>query len=375
MMTGRRVLFTLVIVCAGVVAWAATVTPLLTEPDTPEYLEAVVELLAEAEEEVLVMISDLRYYGPELPASAPAKALAQAASRGVEVRALVNLWRQPWDTQNQARELLEEAGAAFRWWEDPDGSLHAKALVVDGRYVLLGSSHWTWNALLDSVQVDLLVDSEKVAHVFVQLFGFLWEREDNVQVTYPEPPWPEEALLSLVQPPGTEVHLEILSRLISRSERSVEVLIYRMARYPGAWDSPSNLLLDELVAAVGRGVCVRVALEGGEEFMDEATVRGNRESAAYLLLSGVDVRLVPAGETMHAKLLVIDGRDVVVTSANWAYYSLARHAEAGVAVLGVPELARQLQGLFLRVWERSRRGVGAEAMRTERPRSTLLQPT
>ncbi len=374
MMSGRRALLIVAILCAGVAAWAATVTPLPTEPDRPLYLEAVVDLLDEAKREILVMLSDLRYYGSGLPASAPAGALAQAAARGVDVRVLVNLWGEPWDTQSRARELLEEAGAAFRWWEEPDGSLHAKAIVVDGRYVVVGSSHWTWNALLDSVQVDLLVDSEELAQIFSQLFVFLWKLEEGVEVAHPKPPWPDEALLPLVQPPGTDVHLEILSRLLSRSERSVEVLIYRMARYAGEWDSPANLLLDELVAAVGRGACVRVALEGGEEFMDETTVRGNREAAAYLLLSGADVRLVPAGETMHAKLLVIDGRDVVVTSANWSYYSLARHAEAGVAVLGVPELARQLQGLFARVWERSRPGLGQEAVRTDRPLGTLLQP-
>jgi len=98
---------------------------------------------------------------------------------------------------------------------------------------------------------------------------------------------------------------------------------------------------------------VRVVVEGGEEFMDEATVRGNREAAAYLLLSGVEVRLAPSGETMHAKMVIVDGRQVVVTSANWSYYSLARHAEAGVAVLGVTELAEQMQAMFAGVWRRS----------------------
>ncbi len=353
---------------------AATVTPLPTEPGRPLYLEAVVELLDDAKREVLVMLSDLRYYGPDVPASAPARALADAAERGVEVRVLANLWGEPWDTQRRARELLEEAGASFRWWQDANGSLHAKTLVVDERHVLVGSSHWTWNALLESVQVDLLVDSHDLACVFAELFTILWEWSGDVDVDYPRPPWPEGALLPLVQAPGTEVHAEVLAQLLSLAELSVEVLIYRMARYPGEWDNPANALLDELVAAAGRGARVRVTLEGGEEFMDEATVRGNREAGAYLFLSGADVRLAPPGETMHAKLVVLDSRHVVVTSANWSYYSLARHAEVGVAVLGVPELAQQLQQFFERIWERARPGLGGEAVRDNHALGTLLQP-
>ncbi len=355
-----------------VFGWAATVTPLLTEANLPAYLDAVVEILNGAESEVLVMISDLRYYGTGVPASAPAEALAQASLRGVDVRVHVNLWREPWETQEDARLLLEEAGAVFRWWCDPDASLHAKVLIIDRRWVFVGSTHWTWNAMLDSVQTDLLVESPAVALQFTELFELLWEEEPDVVATHPESPWSEPLLFPLLQPPGTEVHLEILRPIIASAERSVELLVYRMARYSGMWDSPSNMLIDALTEAAQRGVSVRVVLEGGEAFMDETTVRATREAAAYLVLSGVDVRLAPPGETMHAKCLLVDGRDSVVTSANWSHYSLARHAEAGLVVLGVPELARQLQGLFDRVWARSQPEIPV-AMDIGAPLGTLHQ--
>jgi len=337
----------------GVAAWAVTITPLPTEPGCPHYLEAVVELIEGAESEVLVMISDLRYYGPEERASAPAIALSEAAARGVEVRVLVNLWRDPWPSQQRARDLLEGSGADFRWWQDPDASLHAKALVVDGRWVLVGSSHWTWNALLESVQVDLLIESDALAAHYTEFFEFLWEGEGPVEVELAPPPWPSPSVVPLLQPPRSELHVEVLPELIADAERTVEVLLYRMARYPAAWDSPSNRLVDALSGAAARGAHVRVVLEGGEDFMDETTIRANREAAAYLLLSGVDTRLDRPGETMHAKCLIVDGRHVVVTSANWSYYSLARHAEIGVVLLAVPEVAAQLQALFERVWGRS----------------------
>ncbi len=372
-MKARRGLAVLLAFWVGVVGCAVTITPLPTEPGYPHYLEAVVALLERAESEVLVMISDLRYYGPEEPASAPAAALAVAAARGLEVRALVNLWRDPWPSQQRARELLEEAGGQFRWWHDPDASLHAKALVVDGRWVLVGSSHWTWNALLESVQVDLLIECEELAAHFSDLFELLWEGEGPIEVELSPPPWPRPSMIPLPQPPRSELHVEVLSDLIAGAEFTVEALLYRMARYPAAWDSPSNRLVDALSGAAGRGVHVRVVLEGGEDFMDETTVRANREAAAYLFLSGVDARLDRPGETMHAKCLILDGRHVVVTSANWSYYSLARHAEAGVVLLDVPEVAAQLQVLFERVWERAS-GLSSGAMRTERSVCTLAGP-
>jgi len=106
--------------------------------------------------------------------------------------------------------------------------------------------------------------------------------------------------------------------------------------------------VDGLVSALQRGVRVRVLLEGGEDFPDLA--EANRLTAAYLSLYGAEVRWDPPGLTTHAKCLVVDGRDVVVSSANWSYYSLARNVEAGVAFLDAPALAEALTQAFQILW-------------------------
>jgi phosphatidylserine/phosphatidylglycerophosphate/cardiolipin synthase-like enzyme len=112
--------------------------------------------------------------------------------------------------------------------------------------------------------------------------------------------------------------------------------------------------VDALIQAAARGVHVRVLLEGGEEFMDEAMIKGNRETAAFLMLHGVEVRLDPLGETTHAKCLVVDGEDILVSSANWSYYSLEHNVEAGVAILAAPELASLLCQFFEGLWAGAR---------------------
>jgi len=100
-------------------------------------------------------------------------------------------------------------------------------------------------------------------------------------------------------------------------------------------------------------VRVRVLLEGGEDFPDLA--RDNRVAGSYLAACGVDVGFDPPGTTLHAKVLVVDGRDVVVTSANFSYTSLAQNVEAGVAVLGAPELGVPLRAWFELLWREARR--------------------
>lgn len=335
--------------------WAATVTPLLTTPANPAYLREVVARLGEAKAQVDVLLSDCCYYGEGDPESLPVMTLAACADRGITVRLILDQFedRPMSPTQQAAIQHLEAHGARVKL-DDPQVTLHAKLIIVDRRFVIIGSSHWTYNALLGSVQVDLCCESVELAEQFTSFFELLWEGVDVAEVILPKPPWPEPLILPLPQPPGTALHAEVIPELIGRAEYSLDLLLYRLAYYPQYWDSPSNLLVDALIEAAARGVHVRVLLEGGEEFMDEAMIRGNRETAAFLLLHGVEVRLDPLGQTTHAKCLIVDEEDILVSSANWSYYSLEHNVEAGVAILATPELASLLRQFFEGLWARAR---------------------
>lgn len=333
--------------------WAATVTLLPTAPGQPVYLNTVTTLLSLAEQSVDAMLSDCRYYDDL--AIQPVFALAAAASRGVEVRVIVDRskGRSVVPEQEKAVQYLEAHGVKVQL-DDPEVTLHAKLLIVDRRFVIVGSSHWTWNALFGSVQVDLLIESAELAWEYTRFFDYVWKNQGSAKVSLAEGDFPAPALLPLAELPGSELHLAIIEMLLSEATTSVELFIYRLGYYPYIRDSQSNRLISALIDASRRGVHVRVLLEGGEEFMDEATIQGNREAAAFLLLHGVEVRLDPLGETMHAKCLIVDEKHVLVSSANWSYYSLVKNVEAGVAVLGAPELAREVRAFFEVVWARAR---------------------
>ncbi len=326
------------------------ITPILTTPETPRYFHWALEAIARAGREISAMLSDCRRYYPGSKVNLLLDALTEARKRGVSVRVILEGREGLAPEVEAAFSFLSENGVDVRW-DDPEINLHAKLLILDGAEVLLGSSPWTYNGLFGSVQVDLAVRSPTLAATFERFFELVWKGKFRLTEELDEARPP--ALIPVPElPQGRLLHLEVASQLIGEAQVGVELALYMLRRYP--WDSPVNELTDALVAAAHRGVKVRVLLEGGEGWMESEFIQGAREVATYLLLHGVEVRLDPPGPTLHAKFLVVDGEDVLVSSANWAYYSLVKNVEAGLAFLKVPDLAESLTRFFEHLWARAR---------------------
>ncbi|NOX44176.1 MAG: hypothetical protein GXO72_00340 [Caldiserica bacterium] len=328
------------------------ITPILTTPAEPRYFHRALGAIQGAREEVLVMLSDCRRYPGDSPVNALTGALAEAAARGIAVRVLLERGEEPVPEREAAFAYLAGRGVEVRW-DDPDVSLHAKLLLVDGELALLGSSPWTYNGLFGSVQIDLLVRSRDVAHIFGEFFRLVWEGHLDATVRTGSAGSP--ALIPVPELPGGEAsHLVAARELLAGAEARVDLALYALRRYPQYPTSPSNELVSGLVEAAARGARVRVLLEGGEAYTDPRFAGGTREVATYLLLHGVEVRFDPPGSTLHAKLLLVDTEDLLVSSANWSYYSLARNVEAGIALIGVPSLGEILGRFFELLWEDAR---------------------
>lgn len=93
------------------------------------------------------------------------QAMMDAARSGVDVRVLVpgksDLPRVQNLTRIGYRELLE-AGVRIFEWRGP--MLHAKTIVVDGRWVRIGSSNLNLSSLLANFEIDALSDDIPLAH-------------------------------------------------------------------------------------------------------------------------------------------------------------------------------------------------------------------
>lgn len=166
-------------------AWGLPVWPVFTTPEAHQYLALIPELIASAEREVLVALSDCRQY--EDGASDPLlAALTGAVARGVEVWVLMERRAEdlPLPEQQLAFHTLSEAGCRVLW-DDPQVTLHSKFLVLDARVVVVGSSHWTYSALKSSVQVDLVIESAELAEIARAFFWLLWEGELEAEAALP----------------------------------------------------------------------------------------------------------------------------------------------------------------------------------------------
>jgi cardiolipin synthase A/B len=275
-------------------------------------------------------------------------ALADAASRGVEVRVIVDAVGAGTMDRSHA-ERLQAAGVEIgtfnplRWYsiEEINYRTHRKILVVDGEVGFTGGAgvadHWQGNA-------------DGPAH---------W-RDTHVRVTGPAVTlleacfyenWAETGYLSQarldLRPPPPETRARSIVTWSSPSGGSNEVkLLYLLAlgaaRRTIDLQSP-YVVLDEstrwsLLEARRRGVRVRVLVEG--DLTDAKPVKyASRADYEQLLAAGIEIHEYQP-TMMHVKALVVDGIWSVMGSANVDNRSLELNDEITVAVAHADVAAR-----------------------------------
>lgn len=142
-----------------------------------EYFSVARELLRDAKEEVLVLMYSMEYFPKyrEDSSTQLVEELMYAAERGVNVMVLLEkgsdeLARRNWF----ACTKLRERGVDARLYERGNGVLHAKAMIVDEKYVLLGSSNWRHYSLDLNRELNLLLESRDLAKEAKGYFFRVW---------------------------------------------------------------------------------------------------------------------------------------------------------------------------------------------------------
>ncbi len=343
--------FATLVLCFAVRA-DTTIRPLVDVAGTGAYVAAVADALAGAREAVDVLLSSVDLEGNPL-----VDGLVQASGRGVRVRVLVDQsdWEEAITVRNRpAVDALRAEGIDARF-DDPEITTHAKLVVVDSACVILGSTNWNRYALYEHRQAGVRIDDARTAQAFGAFFERQWTASgERVEMALGEP-IPVDGAPAIVAIPdddGTVLYGAVALGLLSRAQRSVHAVLYRVSVYPQYADSVTSELVAALVGAAARGVDVRIVMDDCRFYEDSAAA--NLMSAIYLYQSGVDVRFDDPDVTTHAKLLVIDGESVLLGSTNWNYYSVERNVEANVALLFMPDVARVYESYFEALWKAGR---------------------
>ncbi len=138
--------------------------------------------------------------------------------------------------------------------------------------------------------------------------------------------------------------------LIKSARKSVHLIMFSVKYYEGKHQT--DTLLMELRKAGERGADVRVVIEGGDDdFLGSAFKKEAQQVAEFLETGGhVDVRFDPRWRTTHAKLLIVDGKRVLVGSTNWTTQAFTSNNESNALITGdVSDFERY----FEKVWKES----------------------
>jgi len=132
-----------------------------------KYFDRVHSLLNEASKSVFVVMYSFRYY-PEYPLS-PSNILLQdllnAKKRGVNVEVLLDVsnFDEKGTKENQKTgEILSRNGVKVHY-DKIDVATHAKVVVIDSRYAVVGSHNWTYYGLSQNNEFSVVIDSEELA--------------------------------------------------------------------------------------------------------------------------------------------------------------------------------------------------------------------
>ncbi|GGM91477.1 hypothetical protein GCM10007092_00490 [Thermus composti] len=217
-------------------------------------------------------------------------------------------------------------------YDEGEGFMHHKFLVVDGKALWTGSTNMTWNAFARNNENSLLLPSPTLAQGYAREFSALFGGEKRglgQPVAFALEGVEGVAYFS---PKGGALARKAILERLAQARREVLVAAFVLT---------DREILRALLEAQGRGAAVRVLLES-------RNLGSSREET--LLKGKVPVRQDANPYTMHHKVMVLDGEWVITGSYNFSARAYQVNNE-NLLVLKSPSLAERYRKEVLRLWE------------------------
>ena len=145
------------------------------------YCEIVSNLIDNAQGEILICMFQFSYYTdkPESFSNRLVSKLIDKSRQGVKIKILLEggesfLGKGFYESVKEITGLLKQPNIEIKT-DRKQKTTHAKFVVVDSKYVLLGSTNWTYYGLQENNESNVLIESEKVAKEFKKYFEKLWK--------------------------------------------------------------------------------------------------------------------------------------------------------------------------------------------------------
>lgn len=152
-----------------------------------------------------------------------------------------------------------------------------------------------------------------------------------------------------IQPAIATDYPRVVVPLLQAAGHSIDIMMYEWKWYSYEAAGGVEKFNIAFQAAARRGVKVRALLN--IESMGSAITKINGKTAQQLQLAGCEVKFGQIGIATHAKLIIIDGRIMVLGSHNVSKGSFSRNQEASIIVDG-GEAVRPYADYFRLLWDR-----------------------
>ncbi len=278
---------------------------LITEPD--DGIAPIIALIQNASTSVDLVIYQLEDTDVE-------RALAEAASRGVSVRVLLNLgyYGKKENTRNDsAYQFFSGHGVPVRWAPSYFALTHQKSIIIDRKKLVVMTLNLTPRYYASGREFALIDADSNDVSAAESAFSDDWDASHS----------PAGNGDSLIWSPGSE---NALLDLIASAQSSIDVYNEEMA---------DGKITESLAAAASRGVVVRIVMTYESSW---------KKAFSTLSAAGAQVRTYSASAPLyiHAKMILTDGTRAFVGSENFSVNSLEKNRELGTLVTDTGVLTR-----------------------------------
>ncbi|MCM8829992.1 MAG: phospholipase D-like domain-containing protein [Candidatus Omnitrophica bacterium] len=141
-----------------------------------EYQKLLLPRLKSAKNSIYIIMFLASYYPeyPDSPTNVFLKELIEAKKRGVNIEVILNQSDNNSSSHTTIENLktaryLSNSGISV-YFTPPDKTTHSKVLVIDSRYVVIGSANWSYSAMEKNNETSVIIDSPKLAEFYIKHF-------------------------------------------------------------------------------------------------------------------------------------------------------------------------------------------------------------
>ena len=133
-----------------------------------EFPKKVIPLIDKAKSSIKIIVFDWRFHDKDIASSIQLfnQSIIRAARRGVKIQVLTN-------NENIA-QLLKNFGIEVRVLHSKK-LVHAKLMIIDDYFFILGSHNYSFNAFENNLEVSLILDNHKELKLLIDYFNMLWQ--------------------------------------------------------------------------------------------------------------------------------------------------------------------------------------------------------